>query len=317
MEAELAEQIKRWASELGFLACGITSADGIHPSQQTHLTQWLEAGYHGEMQYMEKNIDKRIQPSLLVPSAQSVICLAYNYFPSPSSTENPTNLSPNNSLKVARYAWGEDYHRVVKDKVYLLMQRIADHAPNFQGRAFTDSAPVMERQLAQRAGLGWIGKNSLLLRKGTGSYFFLAEIICNICFPQDQPLLTDHCGTCTACMDACPTQAIVQAQVVDSNRCISYQTIEKNSPSSLSVEQHQGWVYGCDICQEVCPWNRFAEPNEEPRFSPKSYAHADNSQWQHWITHPNEFQALLKSTAAERTGHEKILLEAQRLLGNP
>ncbi len=306
--ADLTIKIKQWAEDLGFLACGITSAKPINPADQVRLDQWLTAGFHGEMKYMENHREKRIHPAELVEGAQSVICLAYNYFP------NASSKTAENSLKIAKYAWGEDYHRVVKEKVFQLMQKIADINPDFQGRGFTDSAPIMERQLAERAGLGWIGKNSLLLRKGVGSYFFLAEIICNLELPVDSPTSTDHCGTCTACMDACPTQAIVQPQVVNSNLCISYQTIEKKATSDLPIEQQQGWIYGCDICQDVCPWNRFSEPSTEPRFEARSYAHADLHQWKQWIEDPSSLKKQLKSTAAERTGHAKILAEAQRFL---
>jgi epoxyqueuosine reductase len=308
--ADIAIKIKQWAEELGFLACGITSARPISPEDKEKLNQWLDAGYHGEMHYMENHREKRIHPAELVEGAQSVICLAYNYFP------NSPNQTVENSPKIAKYAWGEDYHRVVKDKVFHLMQKIADEIPNFQGRGFTDSAPIMERQLAARAGLGWIGKNSLLLRKGVGSFFFLAEIICNLTLPEDNPIITDHCGTCTACIDACPTQAIVQPQVINSNLCISYQTIEKKGLSDLPIEQQQGWIYGCDICQDVCPWNRFSEPTVEKRFESRPYAHADTDKWQQWIENPSTFKQLLKSTAAERTGHAKILAEAQRFLNN-
>jgi epoxyqueuosine reductase len=308
IEAELVDKIKQWATELGFLACGITSAKPLDLSHQLKLDAWLAAGFHGEMQYMENHKEKRVHPAALVPNAQSVICLAYNYFPASNTQTNQ------NSLKVARYAWGEDYHRVVKDKVHALMEKIALDFPSFEGRGFTDSAPIMERQLAERAGIGWIGKNSLLLRKGVGSYFFLAEIISNLPLPIDSPTTTDHCGTCTACIDACPTQAIIQPQVINSNLCISYQTIEKKGESTLTNNQQQGWVYGCDICQEVCPWNRFAEPTTETRFQPRAYAQADSQQWHQWIENPTPLKQLLKSTAAERTGHKKIVAEAKRLL---
>lgn len=306
----LENQIKKWSEELGFIACGYTSADILSDGEIKNFDAWLQLGYHGEMKYMENHRDKRLNPSALIPGAKSVICLAYNYFPDNDSIKK----SQKHTLKIAKYAWGEDYHKVVKDKVHLLMQRILQIFPSFEGRGFTDSAPIMERQLAQRAGLGWIGKNSLLLRKGTGSYFFLAEIISNLPLKPDEPWYTDHCGSCTACIDACPTQAIVSEQLIDSNRCISYQTIELKGPSTLSHEQQQGWVYGCDICQDVCPWNRFSEANAEPRFGPKQYALADDDTWKEWVEEPNLLKPHVQGTAAERTGHRKILDEAKKLL---
>lgn len=307
---KLENQIKLWADELGFIACGITLADAISEKDTRNFDTWIHLGFHGEMKYMENHREKRLQPTELIPGAKSIICLAYNYF---SPTTSADNIQ---TPKFARYAWGEDYHRVVKDKVHLLMGKILEASPEFEGRGFTDSAPVMERQLAERAGLGWIGKNSLLLRKGIGSYFFLAEIICNLDLLPDNPMNTDHCGTCTACIDACPTQAIVQPQVVNSNLCISYQTIEKKGDSSLSVEEHQGWVYGCDICQEVCPWNRFSEPHNEPRFNAREFVQADSNQWKQWINDPDAFQLILKNTASERTGHRKILSEVRRQINS-
>ncbi|MFN5596113.1 MAG: epoxyqueuosine reductase, partial [Bacteroidota bacterium] len=239
-------QIKAWAQELGFLACGFAKAEKLD-REESNLDQWLANGFHGNMQYMENHRAMRLDPTLLVPGSKSVISLAFNYYPenahknsngteyrdfsvgnsNTSNSETPDKANPfnENIPLIAKYAWGDDYHRVVKEKLFVLMDRIKTLYPEFEGRAFVDSAPVMERQWAVKAGLGWIGKNSLLLRKGVGSFFFLAEIIGNIDLTPDQPQ-TDHCGECTACIDACPTQAIVQPQVIDSTRCISYLTIE-------------------------------------------------------------------------------------------
>ena len=308
----LKQQIKSWAEELGFLACGITDAHALNPDIQSHTQQWLEKGYHGSMAYMENHFEKRMNPSLLVEGAESVICLAFNYFPDNHSIERQTGAA----LKVAKYAWGEDYHHVIKEKTTQLMQKIQILVPHFQGRAFTDSAPLMERQLAQKAGIGWIGKNSLLLRKGTGSFFFLAEILSNLPLPPDKPYPTNHCGTCTACIDACPTQAIIAPEIINANRCISYQTIETKSVSALSPENHQNWLYGCDICQDVCPWNSFSTPHQEPLFQPKEWVFMNAQQWQNSIANPLELKPQLKKSAAERAGHKKIAQQADILLQN-
>lgn len=308
----LKEKIKLWAEELGFLACGITDARELSSSIQENTKSWLNSGYHGSMGYMENHFEKRMNPSLLVEGAESVICLAYNYFPDQTSLERQTGAA----LKVAKYAWGEDYHHVIKEKTTQLMQKIQHLAPHFQGRAFTDSAPVMERQLAEKAGIGWIGKNSLLIRKGTGSFFFLAEIISNLPLPPDTHTATNHCGTCTACIDSCPTQAIIAPEIIDANRCISYQTIEIKSPSQLPAQQHQNWVYGCDICQDVCPWNSFSSPHQEPLFQPKEWVHYNQQQWEEIIASPNQLKPALKKSAAERAGHKKIALQAEKLLQN-
>jgi epoxyqueuosine reductase len=258
---------------------------------------------------------------LLVEGAKTVICFAYNYFPAQTSTQlesstidirkstdTPTAVETN-TPKIAKYAWGDDYHHVIKEKLFTLMGEIQSQIPDFEGRAFVDSAPVMERQWAERAGLGWIGKNSLLLRKGVGSFFFLAEIICNLELEPDQQQ-TDHCGECTACIDACPTQAIVQPQVIDSNRCISYLTIEdKTWPESIEISKTESWAYGCDICQDVCPWNRFSQPNQEPRFAPREMISWNNSQWKAALAEPARIKPQLKKSAMQRAGLKKLIAQ--------
>lgn len=257
LAVDIETSIKSKAQELGFLACGFAQARKLTEYEST-FQSWLSKGYQGEMSYMERNQEMRVDPRLLEPGCKTVISLAYNYFPAEKQTED--------ALKIGKYAWGEDYHYVVKDKCKDLLNYIKRLNPLAEGRCFVDSAPIMERQWAQLAGIGWIGKNSLILRKGNGSFFFLAEILVNIDLKSDKPV-TDHCGSCTACIDACPTQAIVQEGVIDSNKCISYLTIEKKSPLTPQ-EQHwrKDWLFGCDICQDVCPWNRFSEPHNEPRF---------------------------------------------------
>lgn len=293
---------------MGFLACGFAKAERLN-DHEVQLDQWLNNGFHGNMGYMENHKAMRLDPTLLVPGAKSVICLAYNYFP------ETTPLQQNNTTpQIAKYAWGDDYHHVIKDKLIKLIDRIKTLNPAFEARAFVDSAPVMERQWAERAGLGWIGKNSLLLRKGVGSFFFLAEIICNLELEPDQQQ-TDHCGECTACIDACPTQAIVQPQVIDSTRCISYLTIEdKTWPESIEISKTESWAYGCDVCQDVCPWNRFSQPNQEPRFAPREMISWNNSQWKEALSEPARIKPQLKKSAMQRAGLKKLIAQIELAL---
>jgi len=296
-------QIKTWAQEMGFLACGFAKAERLN-DHEAQLDQWLANGFHGNMEYMKNHKAMRLDPTLLVPGAKSVICLAYNYFP------ETTPLHPNSSApQIAKYAWGDDYHHVIKDKLFKLIDRIKTLNPAFEARAFVDSAPVMERQWAEKAGLGWIGKNSLLLRKGVGSFFFLAEIICNLELEPDQQQ-TDHCGECTACIDACPTQAIVQPKVIDSTQCISYLTIEdKTWPESIEISKTESWAYGCDVCQDVCPWNRFSQPNQEPRFAPREMISWNNLQWKEALSEPARIKSQLKKSAMQRAGLKKLIAQ--------
>lgn len=312
-------QIKAWAQELGFLACGFAKAEKLD-REESHLDQWLANGFHGNMQYMENHREMRLNPTLLVPGSKSVISLAFNYYPE-NTKENENNP------QIAKYAWGDDYHHVIKDKLFKLIDRIKTLYPQFEGRAFVDSAPVMERQWAVKAGLGWIGKNSLLLRKGVGSFFFLAEIIGNIDLTPDQPQ-TDHCGECTACIDACPTQAIVQPQVIDSTRCISYLTIEDKTWPIGNVDTENThktevidptintgqWAYGCDVCQDVCPWNRFSKPHTEPQFQPRELIFWDAERWNQASEEPARIKNQLKKSAMQRAGHKKLLAQANTAL---
>lgn len=252
--------IKMKAAELGFSYCGISKAEFLE-AEAPRLEEWLRRGYQGRMKYLENHFDKRLDPTLLVPGAKSVISLVYSYYPK-------KDLSLNADLKVAKYAFGEDYHAVVREKLTSLLEAIRDEIGQINGRVFVDSAPVMERAWAQHAGAGWIGKNSLLLNRGMGSFFFLAEIIVDLALTGDTPT-GDYCGTCTACMDACPTEAIPEPYVVDGSRCISYFTIElKDSIPPAFKDKFENWIFGCDICQDVCPWNRFAVPHNERRFEP-------------------------------------------------
>lgn len=291
----LEEAIIQKASDLGFLACGFAKAKRLDEYEES-FNRWIENGYQGEMGYLERNVEKRLNPQELVKGTKSLICLAYNYFP--KEDKNP------GKSKIAKYAWGEDYHKVVKDKCYQLLEFIKEVNPQISYRVFVDSAPVMERQWAQKAGIGWIGKNSLLLRKGVGSNFFLAEIFLDIELKTSQPYPTQHCGDCRACIDACPTQAIVDEGVIDARKCISYLTIEKKSElSTQETNQLNDWVFGCDICQDVCPWNSFSTPTDEPRFKPFfSIGNINNFE----SMSEDEFNEVFGKTPLTRMGYEKF-----------
>jgi epoxyqueuosine reductase len=261
LRGERTRLVKATAAELGFSYCGISKAEFLE-EEAPRLEEWLRRNYQGKMSYLENHLDKRLDPRLLVPGAKSVISLIYNYYPK-------TDMAQDCELKIAKYAYGEDYHFVVKDKLKLLFETVQQQVGEIHGRAFVDSAPVMERALAVRGGIGWIGKNSLLLNREMGSFFFLAELIIDLELDCDVPATQDYCGTCTACMDACPTDAIPEPYVVDGSRCISYFTIELKDEIPKSVSgKFENWIFGCDICQDVCPWNRFAQPHNESRFLP-------------------------------------------------
>lgn len=284
--------VKSLATEMGFSFCGISRAEFLE-AEAPRLEEWLSKGYQGKMHYLENHFDKRLDPTLLVPGAKSVISLAYNYFPE-------KDLASDGNFKIAKYAYGEDYHRVVKRKLKAFIDRLQEAWGNFEGRAFVDSAPVMERAWAQKSGVGWIGKNSLLLNRSMGSFFFLAEIIIDVPLPPDGPI-KDYCGSCTACMDACPTEAIPEPYVVDGSKCISYFTIElKEEIPESAAGKFENWIFGCDICQDVCPWNRFAKPHQEPAFLPSEKLEGmTTSDWQE-ITE-EVFQTLFKHSPLQRS----------------
>lgn len=253
--------IKTEALRLGFNSCGIATATQLDDDAR-RLEQWLNKGHNSGMQYMERYFDLRIDPRKLVPGAKSVITLLLNYFP--SGQQEP------NAPKIAKYAYGTDYHYVIKDKLNELLQFIRDNIGDVDGRGFVDSAPVLERSWAVRSGLGWVGKNANVLTRHSGSFFFIATLITDLDLIADAPFATDHCGTCTRCIDACPTQAIVSPTEIDAGKCISYLTIELKD-ALIPSEFHNkmdGWMFGCDICQDVCPWNRFSKENTEPMFTP-------------------------------------------------
>ena len=255
------EMIKTEAVRLGFMACGISKAEFLE-EEAPRLENWLKNSHHGEMSYMENHFDKRLDPRLLVEDAKSVVSLTLNYF------TGEKQLDPT-APKISKYAYGEDYHSVIKEKLKALMAFITDEIGEVAGRCFVDSAPVMDKAWAQKSGLGWRGKNSNLISKEAGSFFFLAELIIDLELEYDSPFMADHCGSCTRCIDACPTDAIVAPYVVDGSKCISYLTIElKNEIPTEFKNKMENWMFGCDICQDVCPWNRFSIPHHEPAFKP-------------------------------------------------
>lgn len=285
--------IKTEARNLGFMFCGISKADFLE-EDAPRLETWLNKGMHGEMQYMENYFDKRLDPRLLVDGARSVISLGLNYY------TDELQLDPA-SPKISKYAYGDDYHHVIKGKLKQLLQTINEQIGEVNGRAFVDSAPVLDKAWAKKAGMGWIGKNTNLINKQSGSFFFLAELIIDLELEYDIEPAADHCGTCTRCIDACPTEAIVAPYVVDGSRCISYLTIElKNEIPTEFKGKMDNWMFGCDVCQDVCPWNKFSVLNQEPAFAPHpellSMTHND---WQN-ITQ-DVFQKVFKTSAVKRT----------------
>lgn len=289
--------IKAEAKRLGFMSCGIAKA-GFLEEEAPRLEKWLNENRHGQMQYMENHFDKRLDPTLLVDGAKSVISLLLNYYPEQKQAEG--------SYKISKYAYGQDYHFVIKEKLKELLFSIQENIGEVGGRAFVDSAPVLDKAWAAKAGLGWIGKNSNLLSKQTGSFFFIAELIVDVELEYDMPT-TSHCGSCTACIDACPTGAIIQPYVVDGSKCISYYTIELRDNMPMEVKgKMDEWAFGCDVCQDVCPWNRFSKPHNEPLFNP----HPDllsltKKDWEE-ITE-DTFRAVFKNSAVKRTKYSGLV----------
>lgn len=258
------EKIKRKANELGFFYCGVSKADFLE-EEARDLEEWLSRGLNGGMSYMNNHFDKRLDPRILVPGAKTIVSLLLNYFPE-------KDLSDQHGLKVSKYAYGKDYHYVIKDKLKRLMDFISHDIGQVEGRVFVDSAPVMDKAWAKRSGLGWVGKNTNLINPKSGSFFFIAELIIDLELEADGPI-KDYCGTCTKCIDACPTDALFEPYKIDASRCISYLTIELKDqiiPGEFKNKM-ENWVFGCDICQDVCPWNRFSKPNKEKSFEPNEY----------------------------------------------
>ena len=284
--------IKQKAEKFGFQSCGISKAEFLE-EEAPRLETWLNKGYHGEMQYMENHFDKRLDPALLVDGAKSVISLSYNYFPK-------VKIDEINNFKISKYAYGEDYHEVIKDILKNMVAEIQEEIGEFGFRVFVDSAPVLEKAWARKSGLGWVGKNANLITKKHGSFYFLAEIICDLELDYDLAV-TDHCGSCRACIDACPTQAIVSDRIVDGSKCISYATIElKNEIPDYFNGKMDDWMFGCDVCQDVCPWNRFSAPTLQEKFAPNFQKL--NFRKNEWKELTQElFSEIFKKSAVKRT----------------
>ncbi|RJE71839.1 tRNA epoxyqueuosine(34) reductase QueG [Reichenbachiella sp. MSK19-1] len=296
-QTKLTYFIKQKATEEGFLSCGIAKAEFLE-EEAPKLEKWLNQGMHGEMAYMANHFDKRLDPRKLVDGAKSVISLLYNYYPE-------KNLAEEDNYKIAKYAYGKDYHYIIKPKLKTILNEIIEHVGGVNARVFVDSAPVHERAWAAKAGQGWVGKNSLLLNKQSGSFFFLAEIILDVDLDYDGPV-KDYCGTCSKCMDACPTDAIPEPYVVDGSRCISYLTIELRDqiPEEFRGKM-ENWVFGCDICQDVCPWNRFSKKHQEEAFVPHDKLEGmSTSDWEE-ITE-EMFREVFKGSAVKRTKLEGL-----------
>ncbi len=340
--SESTRKVREAALRHGFMGAGFARAEYME-EEARRLEAWLNAGHHGEMGYMANHFDLRVDPTRLVPGAKSVISLMLNYFPEEevetceeqsrtipdrSATEiliarrddrsgdlwragsnltsDKTLTADNSPFKISRYAYGEDYHQVVRRKLKALVAELKVELGDFHARVFVDSAPVLERDWARRSGLGWVGKNTLLIHPRKGSYFFLAEIILDVEFEYDTPL-RDHCGTCTRCIDACPTEAISpNGYVLDGSKCISYLTIELRSEiPEIFTDHMQGWIFGCDICQDVCPWNRFSAPHQEPAFEMSDRLR--DMKRQDWLEITQEvFDGLFSTSAVKRTGYEGL-----------
>ncbi|MEM9685310.1 MAG: tRNA epoxyqueuosine(34) reductase QueG, partial [Bacteroidota bacterium] len=289
--------IKAEAKRLGFLSCGIAKADFLE-EEAPRLEKWLNRNMHGEMKYMENHFDKRLDPRLLVDDAKSVISLLLNYFPS------ETQKDPQ-APKLSKYAYGTDYHFVIKDKLKQLLSFIQEKIGAVNGRAFVDSAPVLDKAWAVKSGLGWMGKHTNVISKKAGSYYFIAELIVDLPLEYDTPV-TDHCGSCTACIRACPTQAIVEPYKIDGSKCISYFTIElKDSIPEEFREKLDNWMFGCDVCQDVCPWNRFSTAHNEPLFNPHpELLSMTRKDWEE-ITE-SVFKKIFKKSAVKRANYKKL-----------
>jgi epoxyqueuosine reductase len=290
--------VKDIAQSMGFDSCGIAEAKRLDEDAR-RLEKWLNKGFHGEMKYMENHFDLRVDPTLLVPGAKSVITILYNYFPEQEQSQHLP--------KVAKYAYGKDYHLVIREKLTDFLKRIREKIGQIEGRGFVDSAPVLERAWAVESGLGWVGKNGNLINKKIGSFFFIATLITDLKLKSDKPFVQDFCGTCNRCIEACPTDAILPNKEIQASQCISYFTIElKQSqlPDQYKAKSEE-WIFGCDICQDVCPWNRFSQPNQEPSFEPLNSILSFTIQ--DWInTDQYTFNQLFKDSPIKRSKWEGI-----------
>jgi epoxyqueuosine reductase len=290
--------IKQESKRLGFDYCGVSKADFLE-EEAYRLENWLNNNMHGQMIYMQNYFDKRLDPRLLLPGAKSVISLLLNYFP--SETQRDVTAP-----KISKYAYGKDYHVVIKEKLNELLEFIKENIGDINGRVFVDSAPVMDKAWAKKSGLGWIGKNSNLINKNSGSFYFIAELIIDLELQEDGPV-KDYCGTCTKCIDACPTEAIIAPYIVDGSKCISYFTIElkENIPNEVKGKM-DNWVFGCDVCQDVCPWNSFSKPNKEQHFNPNgSLLEMTKKDW--YELTEETFKRVFKESAVKRTKYQGLM----------
>ena len=304
-------RIRAKALELGISKVGFASA-GPLDDEAAHLREWLDRGYHGTMDWMARNLEKRVDPSNVLPGARSVICVALNYY-TPTQHSNATGAG-----KISRYAWGDDYHDVLTNKLKQLWSWMQSEFPGVEGRYYVDTGPVMDKVWASRAGIGWIGKHTNVITDDIGSWVFLGEMITTLELEYDEPA-TDHCGTCSLCIEACPTQAIVEPYVVDSNRCLSYLTIEHRGEIAPDLaKKFDGWIYGCDVCQDVCPWNeKFSIETHEGAFQPRQFnRNPDLDSWKEMTQ--KEFSSQFKGSPVKRTKRDgltrnvRIVLDGQR-----
>jgi len=285
--------IKKWAAEMGFDYCGIAKAEPLHEDAR-RLEQWLKKGFHGKMQFMENHFDLRTNPALLVPDAKSVITLMINYY--------PTRQQNQDSPKISKYAYGKDYHEVIRQKLKQLLLRMQESIGEINGRGFVDSAPVLERTWAVKSGLGWIGRNGNLLTKQSGSFFFIATLIVDLPLEYDDPFAKDYCGNCNKCVESCPTQAILPDKTIDGSSCIAYFTIELKDallPENMK-DKFNNWMFGCDVCQDICPWNRFSKPTSEKEWEPiPEILNFSTREWE--ALSEINFKTIFKSSPLKRT----------------
>jgi epoxyqueuosine reductase len=311
--ATIRSQLEQWARELGFQQVGITGVDLAQ--HEGYLQKWLDAGYQGDMHYMTRHGLTRARPAELIPGTCTVLTLRMDYFPG-SAADPEVLLTQSDRAYISRYALGRDYHKLMRQRLARLAKRIEAELGSGQYRAFVDSAPVLERALAEQSGMGWIAKNTMLINEGAGSWFFLGEIYTDIPFTTDAPKTVKHCGSCTACLDVCPTQAFVAPHVLDARKCISYLTIEHSGSIDPALRPLMGnRIYGCDDCQLVCPWNKFSQPTSEPDFAPRH--NLDNetlSRLFAWT--PDEFEMRMQGSPIRRIGYERWLRNIAIALGN-
>lgn len=299
--------IKNKAEKFGFQSCGISRSEFLEEDAKP-LENFLKKNYHGEMKYMENHFDKRLNPKLLVEGSQSVISLSYNYFPT-------SEIACLDNFKISKYAYGEDYHEVIKGILAEMIEELQAEIGEFGYRIFVDSAPVLERSWARKSGIGWVGRNANLITKKQGSFYFLAEIICDLNLQYDHET-ADHCGTCRKCIDSCPTNAIVSDKIVDGSKCISYATIElKNEIPDFFKNKMQDWIFGCDICQDVCPWNRFSHPHLQTKFEPNLFL--KNYGKEEWKELTQElFSEIFRKSAVKRTKFSGLIRNITMLNNN-